>query len=98
MTVELFLMLLSAFSIITGLIVEAIKKLLQEKEKHPYNVIAFVVALIVGGIGTLIYYQLSSIPFTTNNIIYAFLMGIASAIGAMVGFDKIKQAIGQIIK
>lgn len=47
-------------------------------------------------LGTLVYYQLYGIAFDVNNIICAVLLGILSGIGAMVGFDKVKQFIGQI--
>lgn len=97
MTVTMFLILLSAFSVITGLVTEAIKKIVTDKANLPYNIVALVVALIVGGVGTGVYYQLTGIPFTANNIIYMVLMGFASGLCAEVGFDKVKQAIEQII-
>ena len=34
--------------------------------------------------------------FNLNNIIYLVLMGLASGLCSMVGFDKIKQAVEQI--
>ena len=61
-----------------------------------YNIIALVVALVIGGVGSAVYYQLNAIPFNLNNIIYLVLMGLASGLCSMVGFDKIKQAIEQI--
>lgn len=96
MTTSTFLFLLTAFSTITGLVVECIKKLVTDKANISWNITALIVALIVGGCGCAVYYQLNGIPFTTNNIIYAALMGLASAIVSMVGFDKVKQAILQI--
>ena len=96
MTVAMFLTLLSAFSILTGLFTEGYKKIVSDKENISYNVVALIIALIIGCTGTAIYYQLSSIPFTINNNICIFLMGIFSALGAMVGYDKVKEAIVQI--
>ena len=61
-----------------------------------YNIIALVVALVIGGAGSAVYYQLNAIPFNLDNIIYLVLMGLASGLCSMVGFDKIKQAIEQI--
>ena len=63
-----------------------------------YNLLALIVALIVGGVGCVIYYQLTGIPYTTNNIIYIVLMGFASGLSSMVGYDKIKQMIQQFTK
>lgn len=99
MTVNLFVMLLAIYSVATGLVVEAIKKLLDEaKKNYAANLLAFIVAIVIGVIGTLTYYQLYSIPFSTNNIICAILLGCMSGVGAMVGFDKVKQLVGQLDK
>ena len=96
MTVSDFLILLSAFSVISGLVTEAIKKLVNDKANLSYNVLALCVALIVGSVGCALYYQLNAISFTINNIIYMILMGFASGLVSMLGFDKIKQAILQL--
>lgn len=96
MTVTMFLALLFGFSLVTGLIVQAIKKFINDKENVSYNIIALITALIVGILGCAIYYQFTSIPFDTNNIICMILMGIASAICSMVGYDKVSQAITQL--
>ena len=96
MTTTTFLMLLSSFSVLSGLVTEGIKKLISDKANMSYNIIALVVALVIGGAGSAVYYQLNAIPFNLNNIIYLVLMGLASGLCSMVGFDKIKQAIKQI--
>lgn len=96
MTTTIFLMLLASFSTITGLVVECIKKIVNDKANISYNITALIVALIVGTCGCSIYYQLNAIPFTINNIIYIVLMGFASALSATIGYDKIKQAISQL--
>ena len=96
MTITTFLMLLSSFSVLSGLVTEGIKKLISDKANTSYNVIALVVALVIGGVGSAVYYQLNAIPFNLNNIIYLVLMGLASGLCSMVGFDKIKQAIKPI--
>lgn len=97
MTTTTFLMLLSAFSVLSGLVTEGIKKLISDKANMSYNVIALVVALVIGGAGSAVYYQLNAIPFDVNNVIYMILMGLASGLCSMVGFDKIKQAVEQIV-
>ena len=96
MTTTTFLMLLSSFSVLSGLVTEGIKRLISDKANMSYNIIALVVALVIGGVGSAVYYQLNAIPFNLNNIIYLVLMGLASGLCSMVGFDKIKQAIEQI--
>ena len=96
MTITVFLMLLSAFSVISSLVTEAIKKLIDDKAQLSYNIIALISALIVGSVGTAIYYQLNGMPFTVNNMICMVLMGFASGLVAMISYDKVKQAILQI--
>ena len=96
MTTTTFLMLLSAFSVLSGLVTEGIKKLISDKANMSYNIIALIVSLIVGGVGCAIYYQLNAIPFDVNNVIYMILMGLASGLCSMVSYDKLKQCIEQI--
>lgn len=96
MNTTMFLILLSSFSVITGLVTETIKKVATDKANLSYNIVAIVTALIVGGCGTAIYYQLNGISFTADNIIYIILMGLASGITSMNGFDKVSQVLSQI--
>lgn len=98
MNATMFLFLLSAFSVMSSLITEGAKKLISDKANLSYNIVALMTALIVGGAGTAVYYQLNAIPFTVNNIIYMVLMGLASGIASMVGYDKVKQSIEEITK
>lgn len=93
MTVEIFLALLLGFSILASLVTEAIKKLFSADG----NITAFVVAIVIGLVGTLLYYQLGSIDFSTNNVIYAVLIGLASSLVSQLGYDKVKEAIQKFI-
>lgn len=98
MTVSMFLILLTAFSLIVGLIVQALKKLLDSLNvSYSTNVVAVIVSAAVGIGGTAIYYVIASVPFSATNIICMVLMGIATAVGAMVGYDKVIQTIKQIV-
>lgn len=96
MNATMFLILLSAFSVISSLVTEGIKNLANDRVNLSYNIVALITALFVGGGGTAVYYQLNAVPFSANNIIYMILMGLASGLVSMVGFDKVKQAIEQI--
>lgn len=96
MTTTTFLMLLSSFSILSSLTTEGIKKLLVDKTNLSYNILALVVALIIGGGGCAVYFILNNVLFTLDNIIYMILMGLASGLVSMVGFDKFKQTLLQI--
>lgn len=96
MTVTTFLMLLAAFSTITALVTEAIKKLVTDKRNLSCNLVALITALIVGSAGTATYYVLTGVPFTVNNIIYIILLGLASGLAATVGYDKVMQTVKQL--
>lgn len=97
MNITLFITLLTAFSAITGVLTECCKKLLDElKIVYASNILAFVVACVVGVGGTAIYYILGSIEFNLINVVCMLLMGLATSVGAMVGYDKVVQTITQL--
>lgn len=96
MNTTIFLILLSSFSFLSSLVTEAVKGIASDRVHLSYNIVALITALTIGGGGTGIYYQLNAIPFTVNNMIYIVLMGLASGLVSMVGFDKVKQAIEQL--
>lgn len=96
MSMEIFLMLLFAFSVISGLFTECIKKMMNDKANLSYNLIALFTSLVVGCVGTAIYYQLNGMSFDTNNIIYMVLLGLSSGLCSMLGYDKVKQTILQV--
>lgn len=98
MTINVFVILLFAFSTLTGLIVEGIKKSFLDGQNKKYNLIALVVAMVVGVIGTFLYYYFNKLAIGLDSTIFAILMGLASALVSMVGFDKVKQAIEQFGK
>ena len=97
MTTTMFLILLSAFSVISGLVTEAVKNIVSDKANLSYNIVALIVALIIGSAGTAMYYQLNEITYSVNNVIYLVLMGFSSGLVSMVGFDKVKQASEQVV-
>ena len=97
MTTSLFVTLLTIFSAVTSLCTEACKKMLDEtKVQYASNVLVFIIACIVGVVGTAIAYVLCSIDFNAINMVCMFLMGVATSIGATIGYDKVMQTIAQI--
>lgn len=99
MTVTMFIMLLTAFSTLTGLFTEGIKKLLNEQNiSYASNLLASIVGLIIGVCGTAAYYVIDEIQFNAVNVVCMALMGVASAVGAMVGYDKLMQMIKQLVE
>lgn len=102
MTDIIFIALFTGLSIISALVVEGIKKIL-DGYKITYNTqtISLICSFIVGIIGTIIYYIFYAIAFSAINIFFIIIMAIAVCIGAQVGYDKvvstIKEAISSIL-
>jgi len=97
MTFELFMALLAVLSVLTSLCTEAIKTFLDSMEiEYASNIIVLAVAVFVGIIGTSVFYAWNDIAFTSLNIISIFLMVCANWLCAMLGYDKIMQAIAQM--
>ena len=97
MNVNTFLALLFAFSVISSLVTEGIKTLLDDKDNISYNIMALIVALIIGGCGTFLFYYFKGVSYTIINIIYIVLMGLATGLCSMVGYDKVKQTVSQLL-
>ena len=96
MTITLFITLLTAFSAITSLCTQGVKKILDEKKvTYASNVLVFVIACIVGIGGTAVYYVLNGVEFDIANITCMILMGLATSMGAMTSYDKIVQSVKQ---
>lgn len=97
MTIAVFIGLVTAFSVITSLCTEACKKILEELNiKYASNILVCIIAAIVGILGTCAYYVLFSLEFNAVNIVCILLMSLTTAVGSMVGYDKVIQTIKQI--
>lgn len=99
MTTTAFLILLTACAVITSLLTEAAKKFLDSiKVRYASNIVVLIIAIIVGWGATAVYYVNAQVPFNALNSVYLALMGIANWVGAMVGYDRVRQTIAQIGK
>lgn len=97
MTIQIFLILLTIFATLTSLCTEGIKKFLDGiNVNYASNFVVLAAAALVGGIGTPVYYILAGLGWTAANIMCIPLMMVANWLGAMVGYDKVKQAILQL--
>ena len=97
MTITLFITLLTAFSTVTSLLTQGVKKILDEKKiAYASNMLVVIIACIVGIGGTAACYILTSVEFDIANTTCMVLMGLATSLGAMTGYDKIVQLIGQL--
>lgn len=93
---QVFLLGLLIVSTLTGLATEAIKNLLDEHDKtYHSNTLAGIVALILSvGVGSG-YILLTGTGFTTQAIVSLITLIFMSWLCAMVGYDKVIQAISQ---
>lgn len=97
MTYEVFLMVLATLAVITSLVTNKVKEILDSKKvTYASNIVVLVVAVVVGGVGTSVFYLWNNYEWTTLNIICIFLMCIANWLAAMFGYDKTKQTIEQV--
>lgn len=93
---EIFLLGLLITSTLTGLVTEAVKKILTEyKVNYRANTLAGLIATILAlaiGIG---YILVTGINFTIQIIVYLIAQVFMSWLCAMAGYDKVIQAISQ---
>lgn len=97
MNLETFLILFTVLSIVTSLFTEGVKKFLDSmKWQYASNVLVLCVSVIIGGLGTIVFYLWNDYAWTSLHIIIIFIMICANWLGAMLGYDKAKQTIVQI--
>lgn len=97
MNSEFLLSVLAIISILTSLTVEAIKKLLNEREiKYSANLLAAIVAVILTVVVSICYVIYMNLAVTPQIIITVIAMMFLSFLGSTVSFDKIKQLLLQI--
>lgn len=93
---ETFIFGLLIVSTLTGLVTEAVKKTLTEFNKsYKANTLAGVVATIMSAAVGVSYIVLTNSTFTSQIIVYLVAMIFMSWLCAMVGYDKVIQAISQ---
>lgn len=96
MTLEVFLLILLIVSTLTGLVTEAIKKWLQERDKNYYaNALAGYVAVAMSVAVGVAYIILVQAVFNAQMAVYLIALVFLSWLSAMVGYDKVVQAISQ---
>lgn len=96
MTFEVFLTLLLIVSILTSLAVEGIKFLAGEKYNASSNVVACITSIVLGTTVGVFYCVLAEIAFSSQIIVILIALVFLSWLCAMLGYDKVVQAIMQI--
>ena len=89
-TTDIFLIGLMLVSTLTGLVTEAVKKIIAERnvEYRPNTIAGIVAAILSAGIGVG-YTVIAGIAFTAQIIVYIVALMFTGWLGAMVGYDKI---------
>lgn len=96
MTMEYFLLLLMIVSVMTGLFTEAIKKLLDELQVgYCSNVLAGIVAVILACVVDAGYVIMIDAVLNSKMAVILIALVLLSWLIAMVGYDKVIQAISQ---
>lgn len=92
--VALILPVVLVLTVVTNIIVEAVKGLTYGK--LPTNVLAFIVAMAVTLAAFFAACQILSIPIVWYTVVAAIVLGFFVCFAAMYGFDKLKQTMEQI--
>lgn len=88
--------IIGALTVLTNIIVEVLKR--ATWEKMPTNLLAIIVAMVLTLGGLLRVYGLHGYAVMWYYVAAAVVVGFAVAYAAMFGFDKLKEALGQIKK
>lgn len=91
-------MLLAVTSALTTLATEAVKKMIPEGKQYSKNVLAGIVAIVIGVAVSIGYCVLTHTPATSDVIVYAACLIGLSWLCAMLGYDKVVQTITQVGK
>ena len=96
MTLQIFLLGLLIISTLTGLVTEAIKVWLTERGKtYHANALAGYVAIILSVAVGAAYIVLTQTALNAQMAVYLIALVFLSWLSAMVGYDKVIQAISQ---
>lgn len=93
---QVVFMLLALTSALTTLTTEAVKKSIPETTAYSKNILAGIVAIVIGIAVSVGYCVLTKTPATSEVIVYAICLVGLSWICAMVGYDKVVQTLTQV--
>ncbi len=96
MKMEVFLILLLIVSVLSSLVVEGIKKLLDERGKKYYsNALAGIAAVVLSVFVGISYMIIIGVSLNLQMAVYLLALVFLSWLSSMVGYDKVIQAISQ---
>lgn len=94
MAISAILLAALILTVATNIIVQVLKKLTWEK--IPTNVLAFIVAMVVTLLAFFAVCQIMGWAVTWYMVAGAVALGVFVCYAAMFGFDKLREALGQI--
>lgn len=98
-TFDIFSTGLLITSTLTGLVTEAVKNILNERNAtYQSNMLAGIVSLIVSSMVGAGYVVMNDIVITSQIVVGIIGLILMSWLCAMVGYDKVLQAVGQFKK
>lgn len=100
MTADIFLVLLMEVSVFTGLFTEAVKNVLDAlgKKFPSSNILAGIVAVVLSVLVSVAFSVMYDVPMTEKATVCYVALALLSWLSAMVGYDKVVQALAQIGK
>lgn len=93
MTITIGSFILMVCSLMTGLIVEAIKQLVEVKKP---NIVAAIVSVVVGIAIPIGYIILKKLPIDTTAVLYTISLVVLSFLCSTLGYDKVIQTLNQL--
>lgn len=93
MSIDVFIAFFAMASVASSLVTEAVKKAFSNLSS---NVIALIDAVLIGGVGSFMYFVLKGTVITPVSVIFSLLMALCVWLGSMVGYDKVMQTLKQI--
>lgn len=85
-------------ALMTSLVTEAFKKIMDEMEiEYKPNILAALISIITSAMCILVYVFYFSVPITNQFIASSFALIVMSFLCATVGYDKVKQTINQVL-
>lgn len=95
MSMQVFLVLLLAVSIMTSLTVEALKKMF-DKFKFSSNIVAGIASIVISIVVGIFYCIFAEIAFSSQLVVCLIALIFLSWLCAMLGYDKVVQTLKQI--
>lgn len=95
------LILMVVVSMITSLVIEAIKKIVSEKSLikvfKSMEIFSLIFTALIAAFTFIVYMILLSIPVNFENVIYGFIFVLSCGCGSQVGYDKVIKTIKEIM-